>query len=112
MKRRQLPADLDIYCVAELMELPLFQSCNPTFNESLITLESFASSQPAAPDGEGVEDANGKEIGDFDFVQHLRNVSLIMDCIGCEKCKLWGKVQVLGVGTALKILLSERAGKK
>merc|ERR1712216_1060552 len=49
---------------------------------------------------------------EFDFVQHLRNVSLIMDCIGCEKCKLWGKVQVLGVGTALKILLSERANRK
>uniref|UniRef100_A0A803LW01 Endoplasmic reticulum oxidoreductin 1 n=1 Tax=Chenopodium quinoa TaxID=63459 RepID=A0A803LW01_CHEQI len=30
----------------------------------------------------------------------------LMDCVGCEKCRLWGKLQVLGLGTALKILLS------
>lgn len=27
-----------------------------------------------------------------------------MDCVGCDKCRLWGKVQTSGVGTALKIL--------
>jgi len=32
--------------------------------------------------------------------------SALMDCIGCEKCRLWGKLQVLGLGTALKILFS------
>jgi hypothetical protein len=46
-------------------------------------------------------------------VRHLipyhRNIffiSAIMDCVGCEKCRLWGKLQVLGLGTALKILFS------
>ncbi|GKD36044.1 endoplasmic reticulum oxidoreductin-1-like protein [Tanacetum coccineum] len=29
----------------------------------------------------------------------------LMDCVGCEKCRLWGKLQVLGLGTALKIFL-------
>jgi len=29
-----------------------------------------------------------------------------MDCVGCDKCKLWGKLQVTGLGTALKILFS------
>lgn len=33
----------------------------------------------------------------------FRNVSAVMDCVGCEKCKLWGKLQVLGLGTALKV---------
>ena len=41
------------------------------------------------------------------FVQRFRNVSTIMDCVSCEKCRLWGKLQVLGLGTALKILLME-----
>lgn len=41
-----------------------------------------------------------------EFRQHFRNVSRIMDCVGCEKCKLWGKLQVHGLGTALKILFS------
>lgn len=34
-----------------------------------------------------------------------------MDCVGCDKCRLWGKVQTTGVATALKILfeLDEQA---
>jgi hypothetical protein len=27
-----------------------------------------------------------------------------MDCVGCQKCRLWGKIQTFGLGTALKIL--------
>lgn len=38
------------------------------------------------------------------FRSAFRNISAIMDCVGCEKCKLWGKVEFLGIGTALKIL--------
>ncbi|KAL7425183.1 endoplasmic oxidoreductin-1 [Cryptotrichosporon argae] len=38
------------------------------------------------------------------FKSHFRNVSRIMDCVGCDKCRLWGKLQVSGIGTALKIL--------
>ncbi|CAD7695908.1 unnamed protein product [Ostreobium quekettii] len=37
----------------------------------------------------------------------FRNITRIMDCVGCEKCKLWGKVQTLGLATALKILFHE-----
>ncbi|CAN6439435.1 unnamed protein product [Victoria cruziana] len=38
--------------------------------------------------------------------KQFRNISSIMDCVGCEKCRLWGKLQILGLGTALKILFS------
>ncbi|XP_042946028.1 endoplasmic reticulum oxidoreductin-2-like isoform X2 [Carya illinoinensis] len=38
--------------------------------------------------------------------QQFRNIRALMDCVGCEKCRLWGKLQVLGLGTALKILFS------
>mmetsp|Transcript_22543 Transcript_22543/g.29450 ORF Transcript_22543/g.29450 Transcript_22543/m.29450 type:complete len:547 (+) Transcript_22543:89-1729(+) len=41
-----------------------------------------------------------------DFQSRFRNISRIMDCVSCEKCRLWGKLQILGIGTALKILLS------
>lgn len=41
-----------------------------------------------------------------EFKAHFRNVSRIMDCVGCDKCKLWGKLQTQGLGTALKILFS------
>ena len=29
-----------------------------------------------------------------------------MNCVTCEKCQLWGKLQILGFGTAIKILLT------
>uniref|UniRef100_A0A4W3IJ81 Endoplasmic reticulum oxidoreductase 1 beta n=1 Tax=Callorhinchus milii TaxID=7868 RepID=A0A4W3IJ81_CALMI len=43
-----------------------------------------------------------------EFRLHFKNISRIMDCIGCDKCRLWGKLQTQGLGTALKILFSER----
>ncbi|XP_057549961.1 endoplasmic reticulum oxidoreductin-1 [Amaranthus tricolor] len=42
--------------------------------------------------------------------KQFRNISALMDCVGCEKCRLWGKLQVLGLGTALKILFSVDGG--
>ena len=39
-----------------------------------------------------------------DFRSRFRNVSRTMDCVGCDKCRLWGKLQTAGYGTALKIL--------
>lgn len=39
----------------------------------------------------------------IDYPPHC---SALMDCVGCEKCRLWGKLQVSGLGTALKILFS------
>lgn len=36
----------------------------------------------------------------------FRNMAKLMDCVSCERCRLWGKVQIYGVGTALKILSS------
>lgn len=41
-----------------------------------------------------------------EFKERFRNISKIMDCVGCDKCRLWGKLQVQGLGTALKILFS------
>ncbi|RMZ86401.1 hypothetical protein DV736_g6372, partial [Chaetothyriales sp. CBS 134916] len=38
------------------------------------------------------------------FKQRFRNVSRLMDCVGCDKCRLWGKVQTAGYGAALKVL--------
>ena len=41
-----------------------------------------------------------------DFRLKFRNISRIMDCVTCEKCRVWGKLQILGIGTAIKILLT------
>ena len=42
---------------------------------------------------------------------HFRNISAVMDCVGCEKCRLWGKLQTLGLGTALKVRCATRCLK-
>ena len=39
-----------------------------------------------------------------EFKTRFRNVTRTMDCVGCDKCRLWGKLQAAGYGTALKIL--------
>ncbi len=41
-----------------------------------------------------------------EFKARFRNVSAIMDCVGCDKCRLWGKLQTNGLATALKVLFS------
>jgi ERO1-like protein alpha len=43
------------------------------------------------------------------FKENFRGISLLMDCLGCERCKVWGKLQVTGIGTALKVLFTEPA---
>ena len=40
---------------------------------------------------------------------YFRNISAVMDCVGCEKCRLWGKLQTLGLATALKVCLALQA---
>ncbi|CAJ0745198.1 2693_t:CDS:10 [Entrophospora sp. SA101] len=64
------------------------QSCPETFDENQL----FASPESS--------------ILKEEFKSRFRNVSRIMDCVGCDKCRLWGKVQISGIGTALKILFS------
>lgn len=38
--------------------------------------------------------------------RRFRNITGIMDCVSCERCRLWGKIQTLGIGTALKVLFA------
>lgn len=32
---------------------------------------------------------------------HFHNMTSTMDCVGCEKCKLWGKLQLMGAPLSL-----------
>ena len=55
---------------------------------------------------------NGVGVGlKEEFRQHFLNISRVMDCVSCDKCKLWGKLQVTGLGTALKILFADDSKK-
>ena len=36
----------------------------------------------------------------------LYNITQLMDCVACEKCRVWGKLQTIGLQVAFKLLLS------
>lgn len=42
-----------------------------------------------------------------EFRSRFKNVSAIMDCVGCDRCRMWGKLQTIGYGTAFKILFED-----
>jgi hypothetical protein len=79
--------------------LNLAQNCPATFDENSMFSNNNNDQQQ--------QQGGGGEISlKSEFKQHFRNVSLIMDCVGCDKCRLWGKLQITGIGTALKLLFS------
>lgn len=41
------------------------------------------------------------------FNKYFTDITKLMDCVECKKCKVYGKMQILGLGTALRILLNE-----
>ncbi|PWN33309.1 endoplasmic reticulum oxidoreductin 1, partial [Meira miltonrushii] len=80
-------------------------SSSPT-TVSLASLLLQAINAPPTFDEESMFDEGDPE-SEFlrrEFRDRFRNVSRIMDCVGCDKCRLWGKLQINGVGTALKVL--------
>ncbi|KAJ3342128.1 hypothetical protein HDU93_003344 [Gonapodya sp. JEL0774] len=64
-----------------------------------------ASECPSSFDEKGLF-ADGDKQLIRDIKDRFRNVSKIMDCVSCEKCRMWGKLQMTGLGTALKLLFS------
>lgn len=36
--------------------------------------------------------------------ENFKNITRIMDCVHCDRCRLWGKLQTTGYGTSLKTL--------
>lgn len=93
------------------------------FDETLMFREEDAPEASPAACAAAVPDVNSTEIHELAtrfeaqtpakallrnaVREKFRNISRIMDCVGCEKCRLWGKLQFLGVGTAMKILFAE-----
>eukprot|EP01017_Pseudomicrothorax_dubius_P037353 TRINITY_DN5465_c0_g1_i3.p1 TRINITY_DN5465_c0_g1~~TRINITY_DN5465_c0_g1_i3.p1 ORF type:complete len:415 (+),score=113.77 TRINITY_DN5465_c0_g1_i3:26-1270(+) len=41
------------------------------------------------------------------LISYYNNITSMINCVYCEKCRMYGKLQTYGLGTALKILLQE-----
>lgn len=74
--------------------------------DRLQALVKVANGCPSTFDETSMFSGKEAELLKDEFKDHFRNVSRIMDCVGCDKCRLWGKLQVTGLGTALKLLFS------
>lgn len=77
---------------------------NVETKQKVLRLADEAASGPAIFDESLMfQDPSGFGLKE-DFRNRFRNVSRMMDCVGCDKCRLWGKLQTVGYGTALKVL--------
>jgi len=66
------------------------QDCPHTFDESTLL---------AQPDF--------REKKRMELQRRFQNLQKIIQCVGCDRCKLWGTLQTLGIGTALKLLFND-----
>jgi len=80
--------------VERLLQTDLLKSCNEVFS-------AFDESLLFHGERDGTPVAQLK----INFKSAFRNISKILDCVSCQKCKLHGKLALLGLGTALKALL-------
>lgn len=39
-------------------------------------------------------------------------ISQLVNCVGCDRCRLWAKIQITGYGTALKLVFEENPTEK
>jgi ERO1-like protein beta len=89
---------------------PNYQFCSADPQQDSYTKGLVVCLAQAIPPGPEIFDesimfnGNGADGLKEDFRHRFRNISRIMDCVGCDKCRLWGKLQTAGYGTALKVL--------
>ena len=82
----------------EIMTLP--QKCPNTFNESSLLSDILV-------DADGVDHDESTKARKSELQRRFQHLTSIMQCVGCDRCKLWGTLQTLGIGTALRILFHD-----
>ena len=98
------------YLVRRLLDSGLMTSCSSVFeafDESLMfRAEPLAQTSPDLTNASPfMTDTSVSATLKSQWKGVFHNISQVMDCISCQKCRLHGKIQLLGIGTALKILL-------
>ena len=87
--------------------LPALQTYSPPnspIQDLLVQLSQISTACPNTFDENAMFQGPDAPLLKSQFKNHFRNISVILDCVACERCKLWGKLQINGLGTALRIL--------
>lgn len=91
--------------------LPALQSYSPPgtpIQDLLQQLSQVSTACPNTFDENAMFQGPDAPLLKAQFKNHFRNISVILDCVACERCKLWGKLQINGLGTALRILFDTK----
>lgn len=101
--KAQFIRDLDSFNAGEGgVETPedakLKKSIADLFNSKLLCVKTFDETR-------FLESPKGLELLP-QMKRMLTNVTHLMDCVPCEKCRIWGKLETKGMATALKVNMS------
>lgn len=89
-------------------EDPLFSESLSEWTENLLPeISEMVKSCPVTFDETSLFVGEGGDSKRLELKRRFRHLLQIMRCVGCDRCKLWGTLQTLGVGTALRIILDE-----
>ena len=91
---------------------PILQESLVYWQESLLPeLLALPQKSPVTFDESQLLDFNGSDTllqeKRIELQRRFQELQSIMQCVGCDRCKLWGTLQTLGVGTALRILFHD-----
>ncbi|KAL7540527.1 hypothetical protein ACHAWF_006706 [Thalassiosira exigua] len=76
------------------------QSLLPELTKTMETCPATFDEEALFAEGTAVETKSRR----IELKQRFSHLLQIMQCVGCDRCKLWGTLQTLGVGTALRIV--------
>ncbi|KAG5504302.1 hypothetical protein JIQ42_06134 [Leishmania sp. Namibia] len=85
---------------ATLTDLELHENIKELFNSPLICYRTFDESA-------FLESEKGRALIP-QFTSVMLNVTRLMDCVTCEKCRIWGKLETKGIAVAMKVILNPK----
>ncbi|ORX98092.1 endoplasmic reticulum oxidoreductin 1, partial [Basidiobolus meristosporus CBS 931.73] len=100
--------------------LPLLSSSDTFMNnlqaekdaKTLVSKALFSmASEPHIVDTKALLHEASSFVGTKALQGHLHNVLRIIECVTCDRCRLWGTLQVTGLSVALKILDSSEKSR-
>lgn len=103
--REQFVGDLEAYNTGEggdetAEDAALKKSIMELFDSKLLCVKTFDETK-------FLESPRARELIP-QMKRMMANVTHLMDCVPCEKCRIWGKLEAKGIATALKINMADQ----
>jgi hypothetical protein len=70
---------------------------------ALVNSEALSKACPVPFDEGLLWSSGGSEPLKHELRTAFHNITRMLDCVGCEKCKMHGKLNILGIASAMKV---------